>query len=76
MKTMKKVMLAALIVFVAAANTFAFSDSVKVNREKSFDLVLSQVSNSTQIVLKDKHNNKSDGYGKYTHCLYQAKGQK
>ena len=57
MKTIKKVMLAAMIVFFAAANAFAFTDSVKVNNEKSFDLVLSQVSNSTQIILKDNHNN-------------------
>ena len=54
---MKKMMLAAMIVCFAAANTFAFSDSVQVNKEKSFDLVLSQVSNSTQITLKDKHDN-------------------
>ena len=54
---MKKMMLAAMFVMLAAANTFAFSDSIQLNKEKSFDLVLSQVSNSTQIILKDKHHN-------------------
>jgi len=54
---MKKLILAMTAVMLLSANAFAFEDSLKVNTEKSFNLVLSDVSNSTQITLKDKHSN-------------------
>lgn len=57
MKTIKKVMLSAMIVFFASANALAFEDSLIVNKEKSFDLVLSDVTKSTQITLLDRSNN-------------------
>ena len=44
-------------VMLLSANAVAFEDSLKVNAQKSFDLVLSNVSNPTQIALKDRHNN-------------------
>jgi hypothetical protein len=58
MKTkLKKVMLVAMIVLFTSLNAVAFEDSLKVNETKSFDLVLSEVSNSTTITLKDRRNN-------------------
>ena len=58
MKTkMKNVMLAIMIVLFSGMNAMAFEDSLKVNDEKSFDLLLTDISHSTQITLKDKRNN-------------------
>lgn len=55
--TIKKMMLSAMIVLVASANALAFEDSLMVNDNKSFDLVLPKVMNTTEITLKDKRNN-------------------
>lgn len=46
-----------MIVLVASANAVAFDDSLKVNENKSFDLVLTKVMNTTEITLKDKGSN-------------------
>jgi len=56
MKTMKKVMLSGMIVLLLSANAIAFEDSLKVNDTKSFNLVLNNVSSTTQITLKDARN--------------------
>lgn len=69
-------------VVLLSANAVAFEDSLKVNAEKSFDLVLSDVSNSTQITLKDKHSNilfeqtinKGEGFAKTFNMELLAKG--
>lgn len=55
--TMKKMMLAIMVIMIASANANAFEDSLKVNEEKSFDLVLSDVLVSTQVSLKDRRDN-------------------
>jgi hypothetical protein len=83
MKTkMKKMILAMTAVVLLSANAVAFEDSLKVNEQKSFDLVLSDVSNSTQITLKDKHSNilyeqtinKGEGFSKTFNMELLAKG--
>ncbi|MEJ2594411.1 MAG: hypothetical protein P8100_04650 [bacterium] len=53
----KKMMFAALVILYSGYSAFAFEDSLKVNDQKSFDLVLSDVSNSTKITLADQRNN-------------------
>lgn len=55
--TFKKITLGAMIVLFALSNAVAFEDSIKVKEEKSFDLILSNVSKTTQITLKDRRNN-------------------
>jgi hypothetical protein len=55
--TIKKLMLAVMVITLVSANALAFEDSLKVNDEKSFDLVLTDVSKQTQISLLDKRNN-------------------
>jgi hypothetical protein len=58
MKTaIKKMVLAVMVITLVSANAIAFEDSLKINEEKSFDLVISEVSKKTQITLKDKRNN-------------------
>jgi hypothetical protein len=79
---MKKMILAMTAVVLLSANAVAFEDSLKVNEQKSFDLVLSDVSNSTQITLKDKHSNilyeqtinKGEGFSKTFNMELLAKG--
>ena len=73
MKTrkMKKVMMGIMVLF-ASLNAMAFEDSVKVNKDASFNLVLSDVSKTTHITITDKRNNilfeqtveKGDSYSK------------
>ena len=84
MKTkMKKMILVMIAFMLASANAIAFEDSLKVNAEKSFDLVLSNVSHSTQITLKDKHSNilfeqsinKGEGFSKTFNMELLAKGE-
>jgi hypothetical protein len=55
--TIKKMILAVMVITLVSANAIAFEDSLQVNDEKSFNLVLSEVSNQTQITFKDKRNN-------------------
>lgn len=55
--TFKKITLGAMIVLFALSNAVAFEDSIKVKEEKSLDLVLTDVSKTTQITFKDKRNN-------------------
>ncbi len=53
----KKMMIAALVILYSGYGAYAFEDSLKVNDRKSFDLVLTDVSNSTKITLTDQRNN-------------------
>jgi hypothetical protein len=55
--TIKKMMLAVMVITLVSANAVAFEDSLKVKEEKSFDLTISEVSKPTQISLTDKRNN-------------------
>jgi hypothetical protein len=55
--TIKKMILAVMVITLVSANAIAFEDSLKVNDEKSFDLVLTEVTKQTQISLLDKRNN-------------------
>jgi hypothetical protein len=79
---MKKMILATTAVVLLSANAFAFEDSLKVNAEKSFNLVLSDISNSTQITIKDKHSNilftqtinKGEGFSKTFNMELLTKG--
>lgn len=74
--------LAMTAVVLLSANAVAFEDSLRVNEQKSFDLVLSDVSNSTQITLKDNHSNilyeqtinKGEGFSKTFNMELLAKG--
>lgn len=46
-----------MVITLVSANAIAFEDSLKIKNEKSFDLVLTEVTKQTQITLTDKRNN-------------------
>lgn len=55
--TIKKMMLAVMVITLVSANALAFEDSLRVKEEKSFDLTINEVSKPTQISIIDKRNN-------------------